>query len=87
MKKKTLFACAALALVMTGTALVLDSRYGLQVTEYHLYFDALPAQFEGYCIVQLSDLHGSVFGRENSRLAALVREQQPDLIAMTGDFV
>lgn len=87
MKKKTLFACTALALVMTGTALVLDSRYGLQVTEYHLYFDALPAQFEGYCIVQLSDLHGSVFGRENSRLAALVREQQPDLIAMTGDFV
>ena len=39
MKKKTLFACAALALVMTGTALVLDSRYGLQVTEYHLYLD------------------------------------------------
>lgn len=87
MKKKTLIVCAALALVMTGAGLVLDSRYGLQVTEYHLYFDSLPAQFEGYCIVQLSDLHGSSFGRENSRLAALVREQQPDLIAMTGDFV
>ena len=87
MKKKTLFVCAALALAMTGTGLVLDSRCGLQVTEYHLYFDSLPAQFEGYCIVQLSDLHGSTFGRENSRLAALVREQQPDLIAMTGDFV
>lgn len=86
-KKRTLFACAALALVMTGTGLILDSRYNLQVTEYHLYFDALPAQFEGYCIVQLSDLHGSGFGSENSRLAALVREQQPDLIAMTGDFV
>ena len=74
LKKKTLFVCAALALVMTGTGLVLDSRCGLQVTEYHLYFDSLPAQFEGYCIVQLSDLHGSTFGRENSRLAALVRE-------------
>ena len=86
MKKKTLFACAALALVLTGTGLVLDSRYGLQVTEYHLYFDSLPAQFEGFCVVQLSDLHGSVFGKDNSRLAALVREQEPDLIAMTGDF-
>ena len=86
MKKKTLFACAVLALVLTGTGLVLDSRYGLQVTEYHLYFDSLPAQFEGFCVVQLSDLHGSVFGKDNSRLAALVREQEPDLIAMTGDF-
>ena len=86
MKKKTLFACAALALVLAGTGLVLDSRYGLQVTEYHLYFDALPEQFEGFRIVQLSDLHGSVFGRDNSRLAALVRAQRPDLIAMTGDF-
>ncbi len=87
MKKKTLFACAALALVLTGAGLVLDSRYGLQVTEYNLYFDSLPAQFEGCCIVQLSDLHGSSFGRDNSRLAALVREQEPDLIALTGDFV
>ena len=87
MKKKTLFACAALALVLAGTGLVLDSRFGLRVTEYNLYFDSLPAQFEGFCIVQLSDLHGSSFGRDNSRLAALVREQEPDLIALTGDFV
>ena len=87
MKKKTLFVCAALALVLTGVGLVLDSRCGLQVTEYNLYFDSLPAGFEGCCIVQLSDLHGSSFGRDNSRLAALVREQEPDLIALTGDFV
>ena len=87
MKKKTLFVCAALALVLTGAGLVMDSRCGLQVTEYNLYFDSLPAQFEGCCIVQLSDLHGSSFGRDNSRLAALVREQEPDLIALTGDFV
>lgn len=87
MKKKTLFVCAALALVLTGAGLMLDSRCGLQVTEYNLYFDSLPAQFEGCCIVQLSDLHGSSFGRDNSRLAALVREQEPDLIALTGDFV
>ena len=87
MKKKTLFVCAALALALTGAGLVLDSRCGLQVTEYNLYFDSLPAQFEGCCIVQLSDLHGSSFGRDNSRLAALVREQEPDLIALTGDFV
>ena len=44
LKKKTLFVCAALALVMTGAGLVLDSRYVLQVTEYHLYFNSLPAQ-------------------------------------------
>ena len=47
----------------------------------------LPAAFEGFRIVHLSDLHGKEFGPGNPRLLAKVAELQPDLIALTGDFI
>ena len=41
----------------------------------------------GCRIVQLSDLHGRQFGKDNRRLVSLVAEQCPDIIALTGDFI
>ena len=38
-------------------------------------------------IVQLTDLHGKVYGEENDVLVRMVGEEQPDLILMTGDMV
>lgn len=74
------------AAVLAAVLLVADSRYHLQTTEYELSFPTLPEEFDGFRIVHLSDLHGMSFGRDNSRLAEKVKELEPDLIAMTGDF-
>lgn len=76
----------ALLLVLTAAALSADSRWHLQLTEYSLRFRTLPPALDGYRIVLLSDLHGARFGPENRRLAEAVLAQQPDLIALTGDF-
>lgn len=76
----------ALLLVLTAAALTADSRWHLQTSRYELSFPSLPPALDGYRIVQLSDLHGAVFGRGNERLARAVIAQQPDLIALTGDF-
>lgn len=38
-------------------------------------------------IVQLTDLHNSQFGKKNSDLTKLVKEQHPDIIVMTGDML
>lgn len=85
MKRKLIAATAAAALLTTG--LLLDSRFNIDVSEYTLEFDSLPAAFDGCRIVQLSDLHGWSFGRNNSRLIKAISEAQPDIIAITGDMV
>lgn len=54
--------------------------------EYFLQSAALPAAFSALRVVQLSDLHGMQFGKENERLLAAVRRARPELIAITGDL-
>lgn len=52
-------------------------------------FDDLPAEFDGYRIVHLSDLHCSSAAREPRfrRIVDRVNALDPDLVAITGDFV
>lgn len=77
-----------LALIICVLALLfLDSRFRLVNTEYELVYDSLPKSFDGFRIVQLSDLHMAQFGKNNKRLLKLVQRQQPDIIALTGDFI
>lgn len=74
----------AMLLLMLAAA---DSKYSLQLKEYTVCSDMLPEELDGFRIVQISDLHGSSFGSENSRLIAAVLAEKPDLIALTGDLV
>ena len=82
---KTVLAGLAL-LLLIALLLAADSRYRLQLTDYSLSFADLPESFEGFRIIHISDLHGMSFGRDNRRLAQLIRSQEPDLIAYTGDI-
>ena len=60
-----------------------DSKYSLTVTNYHLQ-----SNFSSSLrILQLTDLHNSEFGAQNSRLVSAVRAQSPDLILLTGDLL
>ena len=61
--------------------------WGLQVTRTGAALKRLPGEFDGYRIVHLSDLHGHEYGQGSEELLALVREQEPDLIVVTGDLI
>ncbi len=59
----------------------------LTVTEYDLLDSNIPDAFDGYRIVQISDLHNAEFGKDNSRLITKIKEANPDIIVITGDYV
>ena len=86
-KRRRRWPIAAAALVLTCAAILADSRWRLDTQEYTLSSPRLPAGFDGYRIVQLSDLHGMEFGADNRRLVAAVEKAAPDLIVLTGDFI
>jgi predicted MPP superfamily phosphohydrolase len=83
----------ALALAASSLAVIGWVGYAgtrrLVVRNLDIRFDRLPAGLEGMRIVQISDLHvGPHTSRRHlARVAAAVRDAQPELTAVTGDQV
>lgn len=59
----------------------------LQVTHYTVKSTKLPSAFQGFKIVQLSDLHDATFGEKQNRLIKKVKKENPDIVVITGDFI
>ena len=59
----------------------------MQVTEYTVCSDRLPESYDGYRIVQISDLHNTAFGKDNCHLLEKIRALTPDILVITGDIV
>lgn len=60
------------------------SKYGLEISSYRIASSELS---EGFRVVQLTDLHDSVFGDDNNKLVKLVADVEPDVILLPGDLV
>jgi len=86
MKKLLRLLIVPLILALLALAVWLGNNT-LQTDEYAFTSAHLPDAFDGFRVVQLSDLHGKQFGEGNARLIAAVEAAKPDLIALTGDFV
>lgn len=76
---------------LLGTAALTGYLYHsgtqLQITHYLAVSPKIPDVFDGFKILQLSDLHGKCFGEQNEKLLDAVRKEKPDIIVMTGDMV
>lgn len=87
--KKKWITPAAVALAML-LALILWIAWGntaLQTTNYTVISEKLPHAFSGFRIAQVSDLHNAQIGEGNETLLAMLREADPDIIAITGDLI
>lgn len=66
------------------------TRHHIMVTHEDVYSKHLPESFDGYKVVQLSDLHVGTWGEDPTFLQNIVdsvNAQHPDLIVFTGDIV
>lgn len=58
----------------------------VRLTHHRLASSLLPSVFDGFRILQISDLHADMSGPAMARTAALVAGIEADLCVMTGDF-
>lgn len=62
----------------------------LKVRQVRICFPTLPAAFDGYRLLHLSDFHLGTFGRHNPfvrRVIETANQQEADLVVFTGDLV
>ena len=64
-------------------------RHNYRVLSYELEFNDLPAEFDGYKITHISDIHSGSLQKINKVEYAvdLINKQNSDLVLFTGDFV
>lgn len=87
MKRGKWIVIAASSILMTALiGWLVWANKALQMNTYVVHGD-LPMAFDGYRIAQVSDLHNARMGKDNHKLLALLREAEPDMIAITGDLI
>lgn len=62
-------------------------NHHLVVTEFTYVNESVENYPNGYRIVQISDLHNAVFGRNHRTLVDKITELAPDMVVITGDIV
>jgi len=80
----------ALAVNLTHAArAALTEPYMLTVEHQPIYLAKLPAEFDGFRIVHLSDVHHGPFSSQEQieRAVQTANRLKPDIVALTGDYI
>ena len=59
----------------------------LEITTIEVEDSKIPKSFDNFSIIQISDLHDAKFGKNQKNLIERVKEIDPDIIVITGDFI
>ncbi|MGL5754652.1 MAG: metallophosphoesterase [Paraclostridium sp.] len=74
--------------IVLGTVLFYKNETGkLEITRHEIQNTKIPKEFNGFKIVQVSDLHNKSFGKNNEKLLRLIESENPDIVVVTGDLV
>ena len=76
-----------IVVILVIAAILYTGNKTIKTTEITVESNKIPASFNGLKIVQISDLHDATFGKHQSKLVKKVKDENPDLIFITGDLI
>jgi len=82
-KKYLILTCVIVALVV----FIYCQNNLIQVSHYTYQSEKIGDELTGTKIVQISDLHSKMFGKNGSKLIEKVEKEAPNYIFLTGDFI
>nr|WP_143155602.1 metallophosphoesterase [Ornithinibacillus halophilus] len=85
--KKKKFLVLSIILLILLVLFSYSQNNWLTTTSITIKSKELPSNFDGYKIVQLSDIHNKTFGKNQKRLVSKVKNEKPDIIFVTGDLI
>ena len=89
LKKRIVF-CVLMFINIVISAMFISyiiSLFKIDVSKYEVASSKVPKAFDGFKILQLSDLHNRRFNKNNKKIVKIIEKQKPDIIVMTGDMV
>lgn len=88
MKKWKLFLICLIAAVLLSLLIwAISENKALQFNTITVQNEKIPEHFDGFRIAHVSDLHSAEMGPGNENLLAMLRQADPDIIAITGDLM
>ncbi len=76
-----------LAFTVLFASYVIYGNTTVTVTRYDIHSERIPPGFDGFCIVQISDLHNGSNSVMTDSLLKKTAEAHPDVILITGDTI
>ena len=86
-KKSSIILAVVAAILFALIAWIIWGNTALELNTYTVTSSKLPQSFDGYRIAHVSDLHNAEMGKNNEKLLTMLRDADPDMIAITGDLV
>ncbi len=86
-KKRIIVLTVLTIFLLTLVVWTVWGNTALELNTYTIKSEKLPENFSGYRIAHISDLHNAEMGKDNEKLLSMLREAEPDIIAITGDLI
>ena len=86
-RKKFIFLAVMAAVLVALVIWIAWGNTALELNTYTVSSSKLPQSFDGYRIAHVSDLHNAEMGKDNEKLLTILRDADPDMIAITGDLI
>jgi len=78
---------SAVVLVILFALFLHTENNSVSVTSIVVENKRVPAALDGFKIMHISDLHSKRFGSNQQKLTKMIRTENPDMVAFTGDLV